>query len=270
MHRAPLEVPFFGADGRYTWRDLWSFFGDPNPEPDPLDTVEELADEIEALGLQFRDFRGWKRDKKYPAKPYGYSRTGGLNRKQGRAHGTLPWKIRTAVMLHCTGTIREAMHVDRFVGVPCHIAVASDGVSVCHPLNAYLYHGHWANRFAVGVEISGPGGQYDEYPDVQIEAARIVVRYCNNVLVTRNPLGDASTLDSPILDVNGSPFRAANSPPWRPAIMAHRQSHKSRVRDCGRALWRDVGEWGRDELGMPLGPVVGTGNPIEADWMNAA
>ena len=262
-------APFFDATGRATFRDLWSFFGDPNPEPDPLDTVEELADEIEALGLKFRDFRGWKRDKKYPSKPYGYSRTGGLNRKQGRAHGTLPWEKRTAVMLHCTGTQREAMHVDRFVGVPCHIAVASDGVSVCHPLNAYLYHGHAANRFAVGIEVSGPGGQYDEYPDVQLEAARIVVRYCNNVLVSRNPLGDAGTLgESPILGPDGMPIR--EGAPWRPAIMAHRQSHESRVRDPGLVIWREVGQWGRTELGMPLGPVVGSGNEIHEPWLEAA
>jgi hypothetical protein len=48
--------------------------------------------------------------------------------------------------------------------------------------------------------------------------------------------------------------------------MAHRQSRWDRVRDPGPVIWRELGEWAIDELGMLEGPTVGDGAPIPNDW----
>ena len=74
------------------------------------------------------------------------------------------------------------MHRLRFLGVPCHVAVADDGTIVlCHPLDALLWHGHAANSFSVGIEIAEPFG-------LKIGlSTQAVVRYCYEELCIKNP-----------------------------------------------------------------------------------
>lgn len=101
-----------------------------------------------------------------------------------------------------------------------------------------LAHGHTANRFSVGLEISGVSNW--DAPS-QIDRAKALLRYFQAVR------------------------RAHVGPDAKCYVMAHRQSHASRVRDPGKQIWQDVGEWAIDELGFELGPVVGSGNNLD-EW----
>jgi N-acetyl-anhydromuramyl-L-alanine amidase AmpD len=129
----------------------------------------------------------------------------------------------------------------RFLGCPCHAAIADDATIVlCHPCDAYVWHGHAANRFAVGVEISSADGLIT---DLQAAAAQALIRYIVDDL--REHRGPAAPI----------------------VAMAHRQSHKSRVNDPGPYIWQDVAEPMMDELALPLGPVVGSGAAIPDRWL---
>jgi hypothetical protein len=128
------------------------------------------------------------------------------------------------------------MSPPRFLGCPVQTAIADDGTIVlCHEINALLWHAHKANRFACGVEVSGKSDIHIR----QIEPLRLLIRYIHDERMSHCP----TTM----------------------AIMAHAQSHRSRTRDCGAAVWMAGGVWAMDVLGMPLGPVVGSGTT--PPWM---
>lgn len=183
------------------------------------------------LHIPVLDLRGLDRNSHYDPRDWGYFSDGDPTRNipsRGRAHGILPWRKRTAIMLHITAV---HMSAKRFLGCPCHIGIADDAtVVLCHPLDAYVWHGHAANRFAVGIEISSPDGAIT---DLQNFVAREVVRYC---------------VDERQSHVVGPMV-----------IMPHAFSHRSRTNDPGREVWEGVGQWAIDELGLGLGPIVGTG-----------
>ena len=131
------------------------------------------------------------------------------------------------------------MKAERGLGIPCHAFIPADeAITLCHHADRLTYHGHSANGFTYGVEISG---RCDFDSPSQITRARLIIAWWQQERLAAFP---------------GAPCY----------IMAHRQSHWSRVRDPGPVIWRELGEWAIDELGMLEGPVVGDGSPIPADW----
>lgn len=207
-----------------------------NPEkflrPGGLTPLDRLRMEAEKIGVAVLDLRGMDRTIHYPFPKWGYFRdkVEGKNiPKRGRARGRLPWEKRTAIMLHKTDV--EEMGPRRFLGTPCHDAIANDATIVlCHPHDAYVMHGHNANRFAIGVEFADRDGELD---GLQVAASHILLRYIH---------------EDRQAHVEG-----------RMVIMPHAFSHWSRTRDPDGRIWRQVAVPMASDLDLVLGPVVGTG-----------
>lgn len=215
---------------------------------DPAERVPAIAEPVTPLErlhatlgvVVSRDFRAagrgakWDRVREYDPKVHGWPK----NKQRGQARGVLPWEKVSTIVLHTAGV--NGLHPDRWLGVPCHAAVANDAtVVLCHELNSYLWAAHAANRYSCSLEIAGN----QTITDKQIPAARAALRYMAEELRRRRPAGP-----------DGEPLPVYVAP--------HRFSHRSRVQDCGAAIWREVGEWGMRELGLLLGPVVGSGKPL--------
>ena len=215
------------------------------------DPRTELIEQCIRLDAEFRDLTKHDRSVEHDPKVWGYfkdkrDRDNDGNSKEytsrfpcdrGRSYGPRPWSRVTAVMLHTTA---EEMGWRRFVGLPAQLGVSHDDCALLlFPLQDLVYHGHsLASRFSVGLEISGESACTEK----QVGIARALVRYAVHEILNNGG------------GVNG-----------RVAIMAHRQSHRSRGNDPGRQIWRDVGEWAITELGCTLGPVVGTGRSVD-EW----
>ena len=183
--------------------------------------------------VDFRDLDKWPRKKTY-TKDFGYPLD------KSRAHPPKRprrnWSDVTAIMLHTTGV--AGMTPKRGLGLPAHLFVPrGEAIVLCHDLDRYLFHGHAANKLSVGLEIAG-ASNWDR--PSQVERVRALLRYFRDV--RRELLGDDAVCE----------------------VMAHRQSHESRVNDPGAEIWRDAGEWAIEELGFELGPTLGTGNTIDA------
>jgi N-acetyl-anhydromuramyl-L-alanine amidase AmpD len=182
--------------------------------------------------VDFRDLEAWPRERDY--KGYGYPLD------KSRAHPPSkprrPWSKIKALMLHTTAV--AGMKAKRGLGLPAHLYVPADNAIVlCHDLDRLLYHGHAGNGRSVGLEISGVSAW--DTPS-QVERVRALLRYFRDV--RRELLGLDAVCE----------------------VMAHRQTHSSRVNDPGAEIWRDAGEWAIAELGYVLGPVLGTGRTIDA------
>lgn len=218
-----------------------------SPRQDATEVGEGLADFVtplerleESVGVA-RDFRAagtgaeWDRVREYDPKVYGWPK----DKSRGQSLGTREWTSIDTIVLH---TAAARLHEDRFLGVPCHLAVAdSGGVVLCHYLDAYLAHGHRLNSFSIGIEISGDR----TIANGQIIPAREVVRYAVEELRRKHAEVGASM-----------PIK----------ISPHRHGHSSRVNDCDLVIWRAVAEWAIDELGLELGRVVGSGTEIPSGW----
>lgn len=199
----------------------------------PLEQLQQWCTDKRVELVDYRDLERWPRRKTYP-KEFGYPRD------KSRAHpprGGIrrAWSSITAFMLHTTAV--AGMTKQRGIGIPAHLYLPRENAIVlCHELDLLIYHGHAGNRFSVGLEISGVSAW--DSPS-QVERARALLRYFQ---ATR---------------------RAVLGPDATCYVMAHRQSHASRINDPGRQIWQDAGEWAIRELGFQLGPVVGSGNSLD-------
>lgn len=212
----------------------------PIAEPDapiagtPLEQLRTWCSNNGVELVDYRDLKQWPRRKTYP-KEFGYPRD--KSRAQPPRGGIRrAWSTITAFMLHTTAV--AGMTKQRGVGIPAHLYLPRENAIVlCHELELLIFHGHAGNRFSVGLEISGVSGW--DSPS-QVERARALLRYFQAVR------------------------RAALGPDASCYVMAHRQSHASRVNDPGKQIWQDAGEWAIRELGFELGPVVGSGRSLDA------
>lgn len=193
---------------------------------EPVTPLEHLEAAV-GITRDYRDLEQWDRTRKYDWRKYGWP----ADKSRGQSRGVIPWENLTTVVVHTAGVTN--MHADRWLGVPCHAAVTDAGEAIlCHNLNAYLWAAHAANRFSMSLEIAGNR----TITDAQILPARELVRYM---------------VDERRRHHDGPMF-----------IMPHRHSHKSRAHDCDEPIWAEVGEWAMRELGLELGPVVGSGRPV--------
>lgn len=182
--------------------------------------------------------------------------------KRGRPHGRMKLKKTVGIMLHQTAA--DIADEDRLLNIPSHCAVSDEAHAVLlQPLTAYMYHGHGANSFCLSIEVvcraAGIEGNMDtvwlskkekkrgvqphqvvrEATDAQLETCRHLVRYLHEAVEEAG--GEVSV------------------------IMAHRQSARKSA-DPGSRIWKGVGEWARDELGLRIGPVIGKGADLPFAW----
>lgn len=222
-----------------------------SPEADPLDrddstpepvTPLEALEAAHGIARDFRDAgagRPWDRCRNYDPEVYGWPR----DKSRGQSLGVRDWTKIDTIVLH---TAAAKLHPDRFVGVPCHGAIADDGgIVLCHHANAYMAHGHKLNSFSIGIEVSGNR----DIEDHQVEPLRALVRYYVDLLREKH---FAAGVELPI------------------KISPHRHGHSSRVNDCDRAIWLAAGEWAIRELDCELGDVVGSGRLIDPKWREEA
>ena len=215
---------------------------DLDTSPTPEETAPRSP--FERLGhtpgvIVSRDFRKagrgaeWDRLAKYDPQVYGWP----IDKSRGQSRGARAWEKIDTIVLHTAGV--SGMHPDRWLGVPCHAAVANDATIVlCHDLRAYLHAAHAANRYSVSIEIAGN----KTISPMQANAARALLRYFVEELRERR--GDGAPL----------------------YVIPHRSAHKSRAEDCGPAIWAAVGEWSLANLGLEIGDVVGSGKPVPDAW----
>ena len=234
--------------GDWVARDLLDWLK-PNKQPECLPEHEEDAffvtplEVLEARALarglgivDYRDLDTWPRNKVYDWREFGYPG----DKSRAHPYGTRDWNHTTAIWVHTTDTGPIGAH--RFLGIPCHGGIAGDATIVlCHHPWRLVPHGHAANRFAIGIEISG---RMSMTPEQRTSARQLIEYYVAER--TRN------------LDPQG-PFTGPM------AIGGHFMSFGGKP--CpGEELFRDLVAWGVNELGLQRGPVVGTGRKPPEDW----
>lgn len=207
--------------------------GETTPGPLAQTPYEKLAtwcDFHDTELVDFRDLTVWPRKKVYDPKVYGWPK----NKKRGQPYGSRPWEKTTCFFLHTTAV--GGMGKNRGLGIPAHLYVPEEpAIVLLHQMERLVAHGHRANRFTVGCEVSGKSN-WDTAS--QVERVRTLIRYFQACRFHHIE--------------EGTPCY----------IGAHRQSHRSRVNDPGFEIWRGCGEWAIEELNFRLGPVVGSGRSI--------
>lgn len=170
------------------------------------------------------------------------------------------WSDITGITLHQTATVLGE-RPERWRNVACHVGVPASGqIIIANGLNQVVYHGNALNSSTVGIEIDGhfegvegdistywrPKSKPDRRPlrpsEAQLEGAREAILWiCEEV------------------HKNGGEIRY---------IHAHRQSSKHRTSDPGSRIWKEVGMWAQEELGLDdRGPTFTAGGyPIPKEW----
>jgi hypothetical protein len=171
------------------------------------------------------------------------------------------WTAVTGITLHQTATVLGERR-ERWYSIPIQLGVTRGGqVLILNGCEWVTYHGNGLNAADVGIEIDGyyegiegkrntfwtppqdPGRVPLQPTAVQIEAACLAVRWiCTEVAG------------------NGGAIKF---------IHAHRQASDQRQSDPGSRLWKDVGLWAQQALGLTDGGrefTVGTGLRIPEAW----
>lgn len=191
-----------------------------------------------------------------------YNVTSVVGASPSKVHGYRTWLDIDSIVLHQTGVFMTDTP-RRFERLRAHIGVLRDGelfhnpvtgkdgrgdcVVQVHELDAYLWHANGLNAQSVGIEVNGKfdgvhGGERPDPPQHQIANARVAVRF---------------TCD--MIGAHGGQVRN---------ILPHRVSSMTRRSDPGEAIWKGVGRWAQDELGLSDGGpgFVSGGRPIPEAW----
>jgi hypothetical protein len=159
------------------------------------------------------------------------------------------------IVLHQTAC-RLGGRPQRWWNVACHLGIGAGGeIFYVNHWSAYVWHANAANAFTLGIEIDGRyegvegrrktlwgGGDPDVLDARRIRAARDGVRWLVETA------------------------RAAGCPLTH--VYAHRQFSASRRSDPGSAIWREVGTWAQQALGLVAAPsyTSGDGMPLPREW----
>ncbi len=237
-----IPIPFF-ADSRWTTRDLWDWLRDQD-EPDG---GHEHG--WRTMGLPTTDLR---------AQP---------KRGRSKARGTRPWSQVGGICLHQTAVGPGHMGRRSIRGVPAHAVVGVDAVYLLWDPTVVLWHGHAANRWTIGIEIDCraariEGDDRTVWLSRRDKAAR---RTASDVLreATNAQLDAAASL---CRYYDG--LRDSHDSGGPTAVIAHRQSHRSRVGDPGSRIWQGVKARLADEpdIEFPEDETWGSGKPIPEEW----
>jgi hypothetical protein len=162
-----------------------------------------------------------------------------------------PKKIKQLVLHQMACCFKPADPLKRFLTITAHFAITADGrILQLHPIEQLLWASNGFNGSSVAVEFAGnfpdtkgrwwAGDNYgrDRPTPAQFEAGRRLIRHLVKTIGLTQ-------------------------------VVAHRQSSASRENDPGPEVWRNVGQWAVDTLGLSDGGPgfkLPGGNPIPDDW----
>lgn len=178
--------------------------------------------------------------------------------------GLRQWKDIDSIVLHQTGCVLRypAGSCSIWHTIPIHVAVPRSDNELgkfikVNDLQALLWHAQGFNKRSIGIEIEGnfcgltddprthwkKGGGPHTLLVEQVRAARAAVEWI------------VKCAEASGANIN--------------YIFAHRQSSGDRIADPGQSIWRDVGCWAIDNLGLNSGGQhfsIGNGAPLPDEW----
>lgn len=183
---------------------------------------------------------------------------------RGRAHGTRRIEQVTAILDHQTAC--ELDRPERFLGVPAHAGITGRGdIVLLHPVRAYMYHAHSANRFSYGIEHSAraAGIEGDARTFWRSRRERAAGKTYADLV---HEIDDRQAIASLLLRAYVVD-EVARQGGKIVASMFHRNSHSSRTSDPGSRIAMLVSRPFALERGLEYGvPVVGSGHATPYAW----
>jgi hypothetical protein len=170
-------------------------------------------------------------------------------KERGESKGDRDWKNITGITIHQTAC-QFGNNPQRVLNVPVHGVTLSDGsIVLLHPPTNYLWHANSLNKTDIGIELScnvpGVEGVAETFwLPKKYKYLKGEERLARASLPTEKQLEATKRLIKYYVDEvaeNGGKIKY---------IHAHRQSSKSRVADPGEQIWKAVGEWAVEELGL--------------------
>jgi hypothetical protein len=185
---------------------------------------------------------------------------------RGQAKGTRRIDNVDALCLHQTAAPIAA--ASRFLNVPTHGAILPDATIVLlHPPTAHLWACHAGNRCAVSIEISCRADGIDGDPRTfwisKRERKAGKTRDDLRIEATEQQTDAATHLCEYYVD------EVKRLGGLIASVMAHRQTHSSRVSDPGSRIWKGVALPIALRRGLECGVhgrTMGSGKPIPRAW----
>jgi len=162
-----------------------------------------------------------------------------------------PAKVDTLVLHQMACCVRRKDPLRSYLSIASHFVILADGrILQLHPINRNVWASHGFNGTSVAVEFAGnfpdTRGKWwrgetfgrDRPTAAQFEAGRALVRHLKNTMGLRR-------------------------------VVTHRQSYGTKENDPGPDIWREVGQWAVDRLGLSDGGhgfKIGSGKPIPDAW----
>jgi len=172
------------------------------------------------------------------------------------------WPKITAVVLHQTAT-----HIGEkpasWHGVPIHFGITRAGKIIqLYDLTEVCNHANGFNRSSVGIEIDGWYAGIEGQPKTLWQP--------KNLTTPRQPMNLPDVQANAVKTiVQGILSTVAANGGRVTHIHPHRQSSKDRQSDPGSLIWKTVGLWAQDTLGLSDGGAaftVGNGLTIPEAW----
>ncbi len=237
----------------------------PDPDPDLLapsfmTPYDRLAKALALNGAKLHDFRQTARTSR---------------QKRGRAHGTRKLEQVTGMMWHqMAAAIQRARSC---LSIPVHggVLYSSADVVLLHPILAYLYGGHAANRFVIHIELGIRAAGIEGIPRTfwrrksekkdgrgyAVMGRELQDRQIVSALALGRYYVEEHTRQCALVRLQG------RNPQGIVAQLFHRNSHKSRTSDPGSKAAKEIVKPLASQYGHDFGlPVVGSGTSTPQAW----
>lgn len=213
-----------------------------------VEVVNEAGESVPTpAGRQWHDLRGEPRTK-----------------SRGEPKGTRDWSKIKGICLHQTA-VDFGTNPRRLLNVPVHGATLSDGAIVLlQDPRAYMWHGHSFNKFDIGIEVSCRAAGLVDDPETA-ENESVLTLWLPKSIKEKIAKRKAKATDY-LREATDEQLEATKELVRHYVdlvaahggkiefIHAHRQSSKSRTSDPGERIWKAVGIWAQEELGLSAGP----------------
>lgn len=208
------------------------------PKPKPVDSDKEVEIDEEVRTVKVKKERVYHDIRKEPR-----------TKDRGKSHGTRDWKKITGITLHQTAC-QFGTNPMRLLNVPVHGATLVDGsIVLMHDPPDYMWHAGALNKTDIGIEVSCSA------PGVMGEAKTFWLPRKYKHLKGEERLAKSSPPTAAQLEATKELVKyyvdlVAENGGKIKYIHAHRQSSKSRIGDPGEQIWKAVGNWAVEELGL--------------------